>query len=80
MAKRLVEMALNYSGMNPEIERRNLSGISSLNEEKYDAYMQAGFDVLKEIEDIAYRRYSSDDDGTSRNRDLIKCIRELKGE
>ena len=35
--------------------------------------------VLREIEDIVYRRYSEDSDGTERNKDLINRIKHLKG-
>ena len=35
--------------------------------------------VLEKIEDIVYRRYSEDGDGTERNKDMIKLIKHLKG-
>ena len=37
-------------------------------------------DTLEEIENIVYRRYSEDGDGTERNKDMIKLIKRLKGE
>lgn len=42
-------------------------------------YQMGANAVLKEIEDIVYRRYSEDSDGTERNKDLINRIKHLKG-
>ena len=50
------------------------------NEIKRKGYILGANAVLKEFEDIVYRRYSDDGDTNQRNKDLIKLIRELKGE
>lgn len=42
-------------------------------------YGISAIDMLEKIEDIVYRRYSSDSNGTERNRDLINRIRQLRG-
>ena len=49
------------------------------NEEERKGYILGANAVLREIEDIVYRRYSEDSDGTERNRDLINRIKHLKG-
>lgn len=50
------------------------------NEIKRKGYILGANAILKEFEDIVYRRYSDDGDTNQRNKDLIKLIRELKRE